>query len=311
VTTGKVVEQDRFTGKSPAPLIFGEVLYDCFPDGTAVPGGAPFNVAWHLQGFGLAPLFVSRVGADELGARMLAAMRDWGMDTRGVQRDPDHPTGRVRVAIRAGEPHFDLLADQAYDFIAREAVSARLREGRYGLAYHGSLIARHAVARAALDEVRAAGLPLFVDVNLRDPWWRECWLGEALGRARWAKLNARELRVLSPDRQGEDEVAARGEALRRRHNLEVLVVTLGEAGALVLAEGERIEARPGPIDDLVDTVGAGDAFSAVAVMGLLEGWPLEILARRAVEFASAICRIRGATCCDRNLYRYYLRKWNE
>lgn len=305
------MEQDRVTEKPLAPLIFGEVLYDLFPDGIAVPGGAPFNVAWHLQGFGLAPLFVSRIGDDELGNRMLAAMTAWGMDTRGVQRDPQHPTGRVRVSFHDGEPHFDILADQAYDFIDRDAVSALLRERRYGLSYHGSLIARHAAARAALDEMRAHGLPLFVDVNLRDPWWRGGWLGEALDKARWAKLNVRELRVLSPDWQGDDDPAACGEALRRRHDLEVLVVTLGEAGALVLAEGERVETRPGPMQGLVDTVGAGDAFSAVAIMGLLEGWPLEIVAQRAVDFAAAVCRMRGATGDDPNLYQSHLRKWSE
>lgn len=304
------MQQDRVIEKPPAPLIFGEVLYDQFPDGIAVPGGAPFNVAWHLQGFGLAPLFVSRVGEDELGERMLKAMAEWGMETRGVQRDPDHPTGRVLVSFQGNEPHFDILADQAYDFIDRDAVSALLGEGQYGLAYHGSLIARHDVARAALDRVRAAGLPLFLDVNLRDPWWRDGWLGEALGKARWAKLNARELRLLSPHAQEED-VAMRGEALRRRCKLDVLVVTLGEAGALVLAENERVDTQPGPLDDVVDTVGAGDAFSAVTIMGLLKAWPLEIVAQRAVDFAAAVCRMRGATGRDPTLYQHYLRKWSE
>ena len=117
--------------------------------------------------------------------------------------------------------------------------------------------------------------------------------------------------MLSPDWQGADDLAARGEALRRRHDLEVLVVTLGGAGALVLAEGERIVTRPGPVVDLVDTVGAGDAFSAVTIVGLLEDWPLEILAQRAVDFAAAICRMRGATGRDPNLYQSYLRKWSE
>jgi len=112
------------------PLVFGEVLYDSFPDGSVVLGGAPFNVAWHLRGFGLNPLFISRVGDDELGERIIAAMSEWGMDTRGVQRDPGHPTGRVVVSIRNNEPSFEIVPEQAYDFIAGEPLQALLRQER-------------------------------------------------------------------------------------------------------------------------------------------------------------------------------------
>ena len=75
------------------PILIGEVLFDCFPDGSRVLGGAPFNVAWHLQAFGLDPLLISRVGADQAGDEVLAAMESWGMDRTGVQRDEELPTG--------------------------------------------------------------------------------------------------------------------------------------------------------------------------------------------------------------------------
>ena len=79
--------------------IFGEVLFDHFPDGRRVLGGAPFNVAWHLQAFGLRPLVITRVGADDDGAQVLQAMEAWGMDTTGVQVDEVNPTGSVRVEL--------------------------------------------------------------------------------------------------------------------------------------------------------------------------------------------------------------------
>ena len=97
--------------------IFGEVLFDHFPDGKRVLGGAPFNVAWHLQAFGRAPRFISRVGADAEGRSVLNAMRDWGMDTQSVQVDERLPTGRVSVAIVDNEPAYDIVADCAYDTI--------------------------------------------------------------------------------------------------------------------------------------------------------------------------------------------------
>lgn len=292
------------------PLVFGEVLYDSFPDGSMVLGGAPFNVAWHLQGFGLEPLFVSRVGDDALGERILAAMTDWGMDIRGVQRDADHPTGRVVVSIHNNEPSFEIVPEQAYDFIDGKPLQALLDRERYSLAYHGSLIARHPSASATLDKLRQTDLPLFVDVNLRDPWWRREWLDDALRRACWVKLNEHELRMLSPGEANAD-VNTQAESMLRDYGLEWLVVTRGGKGALVLADGEMVETSPGRVDGLVDTVGAGDAFSAVTILGLLRGWPPPALAQRAVDFAAAVCRMRGAIGRDRALYERYLRKWTE
>ena len=89
--------------------IFGEVLYDHFPDGQRVLGGAPFNVAWHLQAFGEAPLLLSRVGADPEGESVRRAMRDWGMDDAGLGTDPERPTGRVSVVFEGGEPRYDIV----------------------------------------------------------------------------------------------------------------------------------------------------------------------------------------------------------
>ena len=92
------------------PVIFGEVLFDRFPDGSTVLGGAPFNVAWNLKALGLDPLLVSRVGRDDLGADILAAMSEWGLDTAGVQTDAGHPTGTVEVTLEDARR----LLDQAW-----------------------------------------------------------------------------------------------------------------------------------------------------------------------------------------------------
>ena len=109
--------------------VFGEVLFDHFPDGTRVLGGAPFNVAWHLQAFGQAPWFVSRVGADPEGAAVREAMRDWGMDTGGLQLDPRYPTGRVSVRFADGEPTYDIVRPCAYDAIEPVSVGSMVGFG--------------------------------------------------------------------------------------------------------------------------------------------------------------------------------------
>lgn len=293
------------------PLVFGEVLFDVFPDGHAVLGGAPFNVAWHLQGLGLAPLFVSAVGRDAGGQQVLDAMRSWSMSTEGVSVDEVHPTGQVTITLEGKDARFDIRPEQAYDHIDL-GPTARLRgEHPTSLVYHGSLIARSAHNRDALTRlVENEGLPAFVDVNLRDPWWdRETVLG-MLARARWAKLNADELTTFVPgaekDRAG-TVVAA--EALRRQHGLELLVVTLGAKGALISSPDGTVEAAAPRPEAVVDTVGAGDAFSAVTIYGLHQGWSPATMLERALAFASAVVAQRGATSKDRTLYQTRLEAW--
>jgi fructokinase len=291
-------------GPNPGIVIFGEVLYDCFPDGSVVPGGAPFNVAWHLQAFGMSPLFVSRVGDDPLGRRIREAMRDWGMDTSGLQLDERHPTGRVEITLDAGEPRFDILPEQAYDFIdARDLPPV----GDCALLYHGSLALRGEVSRKALERLkREIHGKVFLDVNLRSPWWRRDEVRGWLDAANWGKLNDDELEQLRP--QSTD--AGRAMHLLQAHALERLIVTRGAAGAVLIdAAGEEYTVTPSGGIDVVDTVGAGDAFTSVLLLGLSRGWPVSLTLERAQEFASAIVGVRGATVADRGFYRPYLNAW--
>ncbi|MCO5762707.1 MAG: PfkB family carbohydrate kinase [Chromatiaceae bacterium] len=335
------------------PCFFGEILIDVFPDGREVLGGAPFNVAWHLQGFGLNPLLISRVGADAAGERIRGAMAAWGMRLDGLQSDPVHPTGRVTVSLRDGEPSFDIVTDSAWDFIAADELPDLIP----AIVYHGSLalrnpvsaaalyalLARHgvgpaarlpaaAVTRATADRrTGAAARPLrFVDVNLRPPWWHAEEVRRLLDGADWVKLNQQELAWLTPaptmdpdpvfSTAGQGEatgvgeaervVIARGaEALRARHGLAGLVLTRGGAGAVgLLASGETAQVSPKPAP-LVDAVGAGDAFAAVTLLGLLRDWPLPLTLDRAQTFASRIVQLRGATAPDRALYQDLRRAW--
>ena len=284
------------------PLIFGEVLFDCFPDGTRVLGGAPFNVAWHLQALGLAPLLVSRVGADAAGDEVLRAMRDWGMDVSGVQRDLHHPTGRVAVTLQASQPSYEILPEQAYDHIAPPAGSPPA-----ALVYHGTLALRAAPARRALDHICAhAGAPVFVDVNLRDPWWDGATVAGLLDGARWCKLNDHELATLAGP--GEPLDAAR--RLIARHGLQQVFVTLGAAGAIAVgADGGFESVTPAHDTTVVDTVGAGDAFASVLIAGMIQGWPVPLTLQRAQQLASAVCGLRGALARDRAFYEFFLERW--
>lgn len=290
------------------PVVFGEVLFDRFPDGSSTLGGAPFNVAWHLQGFGLNPLFVSRVGHDPAGEQVLDALRQWGMDSSHLQRDAHHPTGQVEVTIESGQPRYAILPEQAYDFIEPPDIDV----ADFSLIYQGSLITRSPVSRNTLDLLcKQPGLPVFLDVNLRDPWWEREAVMARLRQACWVKLNDEELDTLLGQKLSQSGIASAAERLCASAGLELLVVTLGANGAwLCTPEGARY-GEPVVVDDIADTVGAGDAFSAVTILGLLSGWSAGVTLQRALQFAARICRQRGATAVDPSLYDTFMQRWRD
>jgi|GEM_PF-33171 len=296
------------------PLIFGEVLFDHFQDGSRVLGGAPFNVAWHLRGFGANPLVISAVGNDAEGREVLERMTSWDLMTHGLQSDPDRPTGRVTASVVDGENRFDIAADQPWDYIRAAAALHAVSDAPAGLLYHGTLALR---STASWDTLRAlrdkSNAPTFVDINLRAPWWTREKVEWCLSSGNWVKLNDDELAELTtrPTTSFEDcRDAAR--ALAREHELDRIFVTRGARGALSIVGGEQVfEATAARAERLVDTVGAGDAFSAVLCLGLLQDWDQQTTLDRAAAFAADVCGIRGATTTDIALYERHLNEWAE
>ena len=287
--------------------VFGELLFDHFPDGSRVPGGAPFNVAWHLQAFGQSPRFISRIGNDPAGLEIAALMDVWGMSREALQIDSEHPTGRVRVLIQDGEPHYEIVADCAYDFIDGALLETK---NTRGILYHGSLAVRNPASRAALQTIkdRHQG-KVFIDVNLRPPWWEPGMLQPLLDDADWVKLNEDELAVLSPESAGLEAAMLEFCEL---FDLETLVVTRGEAGAVACDRQQHFVAvKPPESIAVVDTVGAGDAFAALLLLGLSRHWPLETTLERAQAFACAMVGRRGATVADRAFYRAFSEQWGS
>jgi fructokinase len=229
-------------------------------------------------------------------------MRDWGMLTDDLQTDPQLPTGRVSVTFDDGEPQYDIVNPCAYDAIEPSAVTS------CGLLYHGSLAVRGEQTRNALDSLIGASRGrVFLDVNLRPPWWDVDTVTALLASADWVKLNTDELRQLHGNAaDGRDA----GQTFRAAHKLQGLVLTHGADGAEVLTEGgERHHVRPQPAQNVVDTVGAGDAFASVFMLGLLTGWPLALTLERAQAFASAIVGQRGATVSTPDFYAGFADDW--
>jgi fructokinase len=280
------------------PILFGEVLFDIFPDGKRILGGAPFNVAWHLQGFGLRPVLITRIGEDSAGDAVLSAMRNWDMDIRAVQIDPHRPTGQVNVALGDDQPTFDIAPDQAYDHITPPA---GIPLSAHDVLYHGTLALRSEGSKSALCALREV-FPgqIFVDVNLRAPWWQPDYVTKMLNGAQWAKLNSDELKQLAADSPDD---------LKAQHALRGVWVTEGASGARMSIDEQSLQAPSPPIRKFADSVGAGDAFSAICIAGILWDWPPQTTLARALEFASFICTQQGATAPDAHRYRTLMESW--
>lgn len=301
--------------RSSRAAVFGEVLFDVFSDGTEVLGGAPFNVASHLAAFGHPPVMISAVGDDHRGEKVLERMRHWGLPTDWISVDAQRPTGTAQVDLSGGEPSFELVSPVAYDAIpADPAVSSEASS----LLYFGTLAQRGTRSRSTLEQLVEVWQPeTFVDLNLRPPWTETSVVQFSCAQATWLKLSQDELAELTPGPSAPEDPAAvldaAGTLLDRYARIEWVLVTLGDQGAQAVGrDGADLRAPQQPVrgDELEDTVGAGDAFSAVSMLGRLEGWSMEITLHRAVWFAAMICRVRGALPDSDDIYRQASQEWS-
>jgi len=160
----------------------------------------------------------------------------------------------------------------------------------------------------ALEQIKSTQSPVvFMDVNLRDPWWRREQVLEWVAQADWVKLNEEELERLQ---EGEGELNARAGEFLQRHGLAGLVVTRGSKGAILLQrEQSVIEVAPVQALQVIDTVGAGDALASVLLLGLMQKWPMQETLERAQHFASAVVGQRGATAEQPDFYRPFIEAW--
>ncbi len=285
-------------------LCYGEILWDCLPQGRHL-GGAPFNVAYHLKQLGHEPVVVSAVGADELGRETLALVQARGISTRFIAQHTDLPTGTVIVQLdAAGNASYTFTDPAAWDRIPVQKAIPTNAEGGEVLAaiVFGSLALRHEFNREKLRQLLALPGPLKVfDVNLRPPM-RDRELILALARhADVLKVNEHELLELTnPNSTSAQPTTSillnRLVTLAQLTGVNSICVTRGSEGALWLHEGKTF-AAPSPPTQVRDTIGAGDAFTAALVRGILSGAAQtspEAVLQRACALGSFVASRDGA-----------------
>ncbi|MBL8814287.1 MAG: carbohydrate kinase [Planctomycetaceae bacterium] len=277
----------------------GEILWDVFPD-AAHFGGAPANFSCSAAGVGgelVDVLMISAVGNDVEGDRAIEELRKRNVDTSFVHRN-GFPTGQVIVELnQKGEASYRFLENIAWDHLhydaAMEAMAKTLDAVCFGTLGQRASESEETVHRL-INATRPACLKIF-DINFRPPYWTPEVVRSTLPLADVLKLNNDEIKVLGRvlELSGSDEEIAR--QILQRYPLKWLVVTRGADGSLILGKnGERSEV-PGKSIAVVDTVGAGDAFTAALTVGLLLNRPLTDIHHRASEVAAWTCTQPGAT----------------
>lgn len=280
----------------PTIVGLGEVLWDLLPAGKQL-GGAPANFAYHAGALGAHARLVSRVGKDALGGETLDRLAKLGVLTDGVEVDPRLPTGTVSVVVAAdGQPQFTIHENVAWDALEGSSAGRQAIATADALCF-GTLAQRSERSRLtirALVAAAPAGALRVFDVNLRQHFYSRAVIEESLGMADVVKVNDAELARLAEMLGLPGDDRSRIATLADRFGLRWVVCTRGAQGSLLYAGGRWSE-RPGTPTRVVDTIGAGDSFTAALTLGLLAGWPLDETHRRAGDLAAYVCSQPGAT----------------
>ena len=283
------------TKNKPLVLGVGELLWDLLPSGKQL-GGATANFAYHAYALGAEAFTVSRVGRDALGREILERLGSLGLRTDGISTDASAPTGTVDVALDPqGKPTFTIHENVAWDSL--EASPEILAEAAQASAIcFGTLAQRNPLTRAAIRAVLKAapvGTLRIFDINLRQRFWSPELILESLAVANVLKLNDEELTVVAGlfGLSGNESDQLR--QLAAQFQLKVVALTKGANGSVLLLDGELVS-RPGSKLNVVDTVGAGDSYTAAMTIGLLgRQCPARIL-ECAHRLADYVCTQPGA-----------------
>lgn len=273
-------------------VCYGETLWDFLPAGKE-PGGAPMNVAFHLNKLGKNPAMISRIGNDELGQKLIEVLHERSLETNYIQTDTTLPTSTVVATVKDNhEMVYEIVQNVAWDNIEYEDNLAELVSNADYLVF-GSLAARSLPSRNTLFRLIELAKTKVLDINLRPPYYSPEIVESLLKVADIVKLNQAELELISgwyTTLQTDEE---RIQILQDKFNLKTIIVTKGGDGALLKID-DKIYSHPGFKVTVTDTVGSGDSFLAAIISQLIDGTPHNEILIFANKLGAFITTQKGA-----------------
>lgn len=276
----------------PVVVGFGEVLWDLLPDGKRI-GGAPINLIYNTAKLGAKAYAISAVGDDELGVEILNILKRHSLKAL-IEKLP-YPTGTVAVKLQNGTPSYEIVPHVAWDYIPLTPAQTKILKTADAFCF-GTLACRNTVSKetlfALLHQLPSACVKFF-DINLRFPFYSKALIRNLLDFADILKINDEELLVLRDlfGYQGSDEEMCHD--LMHKYGLKYLILTAGAKFSAIYGEDE-VSYLETPLVPVVDTIGAGDAFSGAFLYALLQGKSLVEAHHLAADRAALVCQISGA-----------------
>jgi fructokinase len=273
----------------------GEVLWDLLPTGKLV-GGAPSNFAYHTQQQGASSCIVSAVGNDSNGNEIKEALLKKNLTTDYIQT-VDYPTGTVDVNLNSsGEPSYSINENVAWDYISLpKNIDKQIKHT--AILCFGSLAQRNAYTRSSIkkiiQKVNDDCLIVF-DINIRQSYYNKEIIQESLAFCNVLKLNVDELAILRSllNLKGLDDKVVI-EKLMKQYNLKLVALTYGSKGSVLMTPNNVSQLKT-PKINVLDTIGAGDSFTATMAMEFVKGKSLDKVHQRAIEVSSFVCQSNGA-----------------
>ena len=268
--------------EQPTIICFGEVLWDLLPTGR-IAGGAPMNVAFHVNQMGMQSKMISSIGDDDLGKELKRFMENKGISTDLIQTDNTFPTGIVNVILdNGGYPSYEIVSPVAWDYIRPDDKAKDLVKSADALVF-GSLACRTERNKRTLFEYLELAPIRILDVNLRAPFYSQPLIESLLEKADIVKMNDEELALIAGWQGLDGEERSQLEFLKNKFGLDVLILTKGKDGAVCLDETGYYEQPAFPVV-VKDTIGSGDSFLAAFLSKYLKNEPT----RQCLIFAGAV-----------------------
>jgi fructokinase len=279
----------------------GELLWDVLPSGKQL-GGAPFNFAYYSGQAGCEPYVISAIGNDELGREILDKVNQLGVYSDYIQTN-SYPTSIVTVRLdNNGHPEYTIHENVAWDYIYYNEDINSFSDKLDAICF-GSLAQRNSLSAetiySLLEAVKPSCLKVF-DINLRQQYYNKEKINKSLQLANVLKLNEEELTILSGYFKLNGNINDQLNILIEKFNLQYIVYTMGSKGSIITTSGDY-SVMEAPKVKVRDTVGAGDAFTATFIAGLLQNKPLTEIHKKATEIATFVCTQIGAITDIKNL----------
>ena len=273
----------------------GEVVWDCLPDGKKL-GGAPINFSFFAKESGADSYPISAIGNDDLGDDTLAELKKTGLDLSYISRN-DYPTSKVLISLdAAGVPQYEIVENVAWDAMECTPATIELISDADAVCW-GSLAQRSEKSRVAIgqmiDAAPKSALRVF-DINIRRHFYSKEIVEESLQKANVLKLNEDELPlIISLFSLPADFSVALAEMIVR-YSLKYVIFTQGAVCSSIYDATGEVSNIATPKVEVVDTVGAGDSFTATFVVNILKGASIVEAHRKAVEVSAYACTQAGA-----------------